>query len=145
MATTVERNPRRDAIQLPSIEVLDIAGNPPLAASATILKGTFAINDAGVVKPMPSSGTPTAGSLLLGIAEDTYVETTGSDTLRRMCFLRGEFWIQAKTGDVPAATELKKLIYIGDNATVQKTTPGANALTVLCTGVSALETKVLVS
>jgi len=145
MATTVERNPRRDAIQLPSIEVLDVAGNPPLAASATILKGTFAINDAGIVKPMPSSGTPTAGSLLLGIAEDTYVETTGSNALKRMCFLRGEFWISAKSGDVPAATELKKAVYIGDNFTIQKTTPGANALTVTCTGVSPTETKVLVS
>lgn len=144
MATSTERNPRQDAIKLPSIEVFAVAGNPPLFASALIPKGSLAINDAGVVKPMPATGLPAAGSLLLGVAQDTYLETTGSDTLRKMVFLRGEFWITAKTGDVCAATELGKSVFIGDNFLIQKTTPGATALSVKCTGVSALETKVLV-
>lgn len=145
MATTVEQNPRRDGITLASIEVFDVAPNPPLFASSTVLKGTIAINDAGVVKPMPNTGTPTAGSLVLGIAFDTYVETTAVNTLRKMCFLRGEFWLPSKSGDAPGATELMKLVYIGDNFTIQKTSPGANSLTVKCVGVKAGECKVVIS
>lgn len=145
MATITEQNPRRDAIELPSIEIFDIAPNPPLFASATILKGSIAINDAGVVKPMPNTGTPTAGSLLLGVAFDTYTETTATNTLRKMVFLRGEFWFPSKAGDAPGATELGKLVFIGDNFTVQKTTPGAGALSVKCTGVRANEARVVIS
>ena len=148
MASTRETNPRYDAIGLPAIEIFDVTGQPVLAAGEKVYQGTIAIIDAGKVKALPSSGTPTAGSVLLGIAKDTYDNSAAGavDVLKKMCFLRGEFWIPAKLADPCAATELMKVAgYLGDNFTVQKTTPGANALVVKVVGVKTTETKVLIS
>lgn len=149
MAVTREVNPRFDGQILPAVEIFDVTGQPVLAAGEKVWQGTIAILDAGKVKALPSSGTPTAGSVLLGIAADTYDNSgVGAvDVQKKMCFLRGEFWIPAKSGDACGATELMKPAggFLGDNFTVQKTTPGANALTVKVTGVKLLETKVVIS
>jgi len=145
MATTKEVNPRFDGILLPAIEIFNIAGQPVLAAGEKVLEGTIAILDAGKVKAMPSSGTPSAGSVLLGIAKDTYDNSAPGavDVNVNMCFLRGEYWIPAKSGDVPGATLLMKTAYVGDNFTIQATNPGANSLTVKVVGIKANETKVV--
>ena len=145
MAVTREQNPRFDGLMLPAIEIFDIAGQPVLAAGEKVLQGTIGILDAGKVKMMPANGTPAAGSVLLGIAKDTYDNSAAGavDVQKKMCFLRGEYWIPAKSGDEPGATLLMKTAYVGDNFTIQATNPGANSLTIKVVGIKANETKVL--
>ena len=144
MASTVELNPRYDGQRLPSVEITAVAGQPVLFAGAKILKGTVALLDAGKVKPVTS--TPTSGSVLLGVAMDTYDNSgSGVDVQKAMVFLRGEFWYQSKSGDLPGATELMKTVYIDDNATIAKTAGGATSIGAKCTGFTATGARVLIS
>lgn len=104
-----------------------------LAANTLIPKGTYAMNDGGVVKravsPAPS------GATLLGTANDDYENTTGSNktfTVAEgpMCFDYGESTVLLKTGDEPTDADLGKNIYMQDERTVGRTNAGTDCAVV---------------
>ena len=73
---------------------------------------------AGVVQPAASA---TAGSVLYGISNGTYIETTGSNAAFNGVFLRGAFYLDGKTSDLPTASDIGGLVAISDNSSVKHT------------------------
>lgn len=130
MATTNERD-------------LYIRGERPgmeatsLAATTTVLAGTFAMNDAGAVKP---AATGVAGSLLLGMAAQTYANPAGQALIidsPPMTFRRGFVRVNGKAGALPTQANVGKKVRIVDNDSVSNEVIGANDLSVTLVAIDA--------
>lgn len=93
-----------------------------LAASASVKMGELAVNDAGKVKAATDTLIQ-AGAGVLGVAQEDYVETTGSDAVRRMVFMRNceAFVANGKAADTPTASHVGKSVYINNKNTVKVT------------------------
>lgn len=125
MAATTERN------------VVITGERPPalidtLAASQVILAGTVAMNDSGKAKKYVAG---TAGALLLGIAPQTYTETTGADYVApqgsRFLFKRGNVPLKISGANPVTRAYIGKKVRLDDEDTVSNQAIGANDLGVV--------------
>jgi hypothetical protein len=98
-----------------------------LLANAVIPMGTAACNDAGVVKPA-TEALLQGGAFFLGMACDSYIETTGSNITLPMSFIRGcnVYFDTGKGGDAPVAANLGGPVYVSDNHTIKVTHAGGD-------------------
>lgn len=101
-----------------------------LAANTLIPKGTYAMNDAGVIKRCVSPAP--AGAVVLGRAESDYDNlgnmSNKTFTLAEgpMVFSYGELTVLVKQGDEPDDTFLGKPVFFQDERTVGKTNAGTD-------------------
>jgi len=123
MATTTERStvfnglPRSAAITY------------LLKASSTVLAGTLGMQVAGKTQ---KAATGQAGAVLLGIAEQTYANTTGSDVTRTapMVFKRGLCYLKNSTGAPVVPADIGGSILVEDEDTVKTGSAGAGDMVV---------------
>ena len=136
MATTVELNTRSDINKLPPVVITNAAGQLPVLASTKILKGTMAMAVSGKAR---KAATAVAGSVLLGVAMETYDNSgLGVDTLMNQVYERGAFYFSGLGGDLPTAANIGGLVAINDENTV-KATVVANDLTVKLLGIEGTQ------
>jgi hypothetical protein len=135
MSVTVEQRIKKEDLSRSPYVIHKGTGQPVLTAGVTILKGTIAMLLAGKVIVGTNA---TAGTTLLGIAEQTYVAGT-ADTQLDMVFGRGAYWLPGKAGDLPTAAMVSTLIALNDNFSV-KGTVAANDVTVKLLEISTDQT-----
>lgn len=136
MASTVERLTKFRG------EPLNAAEFSVIKASSTILKGTVAMQVAGVA----STYAPTAGCVLLGIAETTTKNSTGGNvTLSRpMIFKRGYCYLMNSQANPVVVGDIGKVCPLEDEDTVKTGAVGANDLSVTVLGIVGSEVLCLV-
>jgi hypothetical protein len=101
-----------------------------LLANTLIPKGTYAMNDAGVVKRAVSPAP--AGAVLLGSAEDDY-DNRGNGSNKTfttaegpMLFSYGEMTVLLTAGDEPTDADLGKSVFLQDERNVGRTNAGTD-------------------
>lgn len=90
-------------------------------AGTVIFKNSLAMHVAGVFQPADSG---VAGAVFAGIAEDTYdasAEVSDKTWSTPMVFKREATVVNGKSGDLPTAADLGKLIPVEDDDTVKHT------------------------
>lgn len=100
-----------------------------LKANSTVLAGTLGMQVAGKTQ---KAATGQTGAVLLGVAQSTYANTTGSDVTRTapMVFKRGYCYLKNSGNDPVVAADLGGPVLVEDEDTVKTGTAGAGDMVV---------------
>lgn len=125
MSTTVERNTTFRYPELPGYQITDAANQPPLGPNVKILKGTLAFMDPvdGVV--IPGAATTVNNCHVLGIAQETYDNSSVSDPTRmKQVYRRGSCFLVNEQSDPCLLNQIGGFVYVASNDSVQGSAPG---------------------